>query len=455
MLFVLFLSMSMISANELGDNITSVNDGSPMELVDTIDCVDEDNLDDSDVLQVSSREVIKSNEDDVIVVNNWEELQYYCGQTDKDYTLKLKENTNFYPTDCKDSNYQIKIKNNVKVIGGIGSYVGDNSSNPSQIKYTAIIVPDNERASIYFENITFKWINTLHQPNGLFIQMGGKNNNVLKNCIFTEIYAQYGHSCIVYLKKGTATLDNCSFIDCRSYYGVVSIYDPYSVKTTSMVVKDCYFENNYGEVEPGCINNCGKLTVYNTTFFKNRSFWWAGAIHTHSGGNTTIYDSNFTDNVAGWNGGALYTYAYLQIYNTIFSGNNCTTNNGGGAIGACAYQTNPHIYIEGCLFENNANNCWALDELSTTGTGRGGAISIMDEGSIEVRDTTFVANAASIGAAICAWAMEGYGSPSIIISNNSFINHTREGDTLNVRYTGIPAVVEIIILKVIQLYFLI
>ena len=55
MLFVLFLSMSMVSANELGDNITSVNDGSPMELVDTIDCVDEDNLDDSDVLQVSLR----------------------------------------------------------------------------------------------------------------------------------------------------------------------------------------------------------------------------------------------------------------------------------------------------------------------------------------------------------------------------------------------------------------
>ena len=63
-------------------------------------------------------------------------------------------------------------------------------------------------------------------------------------------------------------------------------------------------------------------------------------------------------------GGALYTYSDLKIYNTVFSGNNCTTNNGGGAIGACKHVSPPHIYIENSLFENNANNCWSLDELS-------------------------------------------------------------------------------------------
>ena len=112
MLFVLFLSMSMVSANEIGDNVTAVNDESPMELVDTIDCGDEDNLEDSDVLQVSYQELSGSSEQEVIVVNNWGELQYYCGQSDKDYTLKLKENTNFYPSDMNDGNQQIKFKNN-------------------------------------------------------------------------------------------------------------------------------------------------------------------------------------------------------------------------------------------------------------------------------------------------------------------------------------------------------
>mgnify|MGYP003297191725 CR=1 FL=1 len=55
-------------------------------------------------------------DDDVIVVENWDELQYYCSLKDKDYTLKLKDNTNFYPTRTSDSNYQIKVYNNVKII---------------------------------------------------------------------------------------------------------------------------------------------------------------------------------------------------------------------------------------------------------------------------------------------------------------------------------------------------
>ena len=455
MLFVLLLSMSMVSANEIGDNITSINDESlmesvdnissvsvesPIETVDNIDCVNENsNLNYSNVLQASSQEVIQS-EEDVIVVNDWNELQYYCAQTDKDYTLKLKENTNFYPSDPNDPIYQIKIKNNVKIIGSDGAYIGDEPQNVRDIRFVAFLIEDNSRyASLNIENVTFKHIWVVYSAqgassgsrNGIFIQMGGKKNNVIKNCVFQDILSQYGHATIVYLKKGSATLDNCSFINCTSSYGAVSVYDPNSVKSTDMIVRNCYFENNYASTEPGCINNCGKLTVYNTTFVKNRSFWWAGAIHTHAGGNTTIYDSNFTDNVAGWNGGALYTYAYLQIYNSVFVGNNCTTDNGGGAIGACSYQSDPHIYIENCLFKDNSNNCWAADSLSD-GTGRGGAISIMDWGSLEVRETTFIANSAAQGTAICAINAGSYGSPDVWIINNSFINHTRVGDVLKI-----------------------
>ncbi len=30
----------------------------------------------------------------------------------------------------------------------------------------------------------------------------------------------------------------------------------------------------------------------------------------------------------------LYSYSKLEVYNSTFTDNNCTTNNGGGAIGA-------------------------------------------------------------------------------------------------------------------------
>ena len=418
LLLILLFSICSVSANQdLNDTITKGD--SAIEITPVNEDItylnSEDNLSNDKLLKSTPPDSLDNN-DEMIIVNNWDELQYYCSLTDKDYTLKLKENTNFYP-DPTDFNSQIKINNNVRIIGSQGAYFGDTSPHRVYIddthhtvidngeiinSYNPIIVPDDSKIGITLENITFKWIYIKNlKPDAIFLQMGGNAKNVIKNCIFKDNTLSGGHSCLVYLKKGDAILENCSFTNCTTDFGCVSLYDPKSYTSARMTVKDCYFENNFARTEPGCINNCAILTVYNTTFYKNRAGYWAGAIHTHFCASATIYDSNFTDNVAGWNGGALYTYSDLKIYNSIFDGNNCTTNNGGGAIGACKHVSAPHIYIENSLFENNENLCWALDELSTDGTGRGGAISLMDEGSLEVRNTTFISNAASIVTAIC------------------------------------------------------
>ena len=102
------------------------------------------------------------------------------------------------------------------------------------------------------------------------------------------------------------------------------------------------------------------------------------------------------------------------------------------AFTACKYISEPHIYIENSLFKKNANNCWSTDPLSND-LGFGGAIALMDAGSLTVLNTTFIANSAAYGTAISAFDVELYGSPDIIIVNNSFINHTKHGDVLNVR----------------------
>lgn len=392
-----------------------------------------------DTLQSTSEEVVADDDSEPIVVEDWDDLQYYCSLEDKDYVVKLKENTNYYPTDVSDANYQINIKNNIRIIGSQGAYFGDVSPQAGKITYTAIKVDDDSGIGVTLENIEFKWIATRYQPDGVFFVMGGNAYNNIKNCYFTNITTDLGHSSILHLKRGYATLLNCTFINCTTDFGCVSIYDPKDDPTktcigASMEVTDCYFEGNYAKTEPGCINNCGILVVNNSTFYRNSAFWWAGAIHTHGGANTTIYYSDFLDNLAGWNGGALYTYSYLQIYSSRFIGNNCTTNNGGGAIGACKYLHAPYIHIEDTLFQNNENLCWGLDELSTSGTGRGGAISLMDEGGLEVYNSTFIKNSASIGTAICAISGGlSYGSPDVKLIGNKFINHTRVGDVLDVR----------------------
>ena len=436
LIFIIFLILLLAinSVSAIDDNITS-----------TMDCIEPSNdcfeIDD-DIISVNnlndSNDCLES-EDDEIIVSDWDELQYYCSLNDKDYTLKLREDTNFYPSDFKDANKQIKINNNVKIIGSKGSYFGDitpdggdfEKNDNRYITYTPIVVPENNGRSMTVVNVTFKWIHTLNTNAGLFMELAGNREYEFDNCLFDSIQSIAGSASIIHLKKGKGILNNCSIINCTVAKGCINVYSH-----QSLVLRDCYFAYNYGYEHSTCVMNWGNLLIYNTKFYKNRSQAWAGGITTYGEGNTTIYNSNFTDNVAGWNGGALYVYNIVNIYNTTFEGNNCTTNNGGGAIGACQYSGIPRLYVDGCLFKDNNNNCWALDELSTTGTGRGGAISFMDVGTIDIRNSLFIANSASIGTAICAWEAGSYGSPDIYITNNTFINHTRAGDVLNVRVAG-------------------
>jgi hypothetical protein len=434
-LLILIFCVSHVSAEDISDNSTiceeTANIGSNLEVHNDVSS--------SNLLEsFNGQNDLKSSYSDEIIVNDWNELQYYCSLSDKDYTLRLKENTNYYPTNPKDSNYQIKINNNVKIIGSNGSYIGDSTpdggvyheSNSEYITYIPILA-EGSAIDIILENITFKWIHTFKQPDSIVMQLNSGGTTLIKGCTFDTIDTMVGAGSIVHLKKGEAVLENCYFVNNNVPKAIVMVSEG-----QEMIMRDCYFYNNYGYEHSTCGMNWGTLTMYNTKFYKNRSAAWAGGITTYGVGVTNIYNCNFTDNVAGWNGGALYVYNIANIYNTTFEGNNCTTNNGGGAIGACKYSGIPRIYIEDCLFKDNSNNCWSLDELSTTGTGRGGAISFMDEGSLEVRNTVFVANSASIGTAICAIEAGSYGSPDVIIVNNTFINHTRVGDVLNVRVVG-------------------
>ena len=419
---ILLLGIGSVAASNLDESGGIQSNASSIQLNDNLASVE----DSHDILEDSN---------DVIIVEDWDDLKYYCSLNDKNYNLKLKEDTNYYPTNPASDNDQIVIKNNVTITGSSGAYIGDASPNARNISYAPIKVEDKSGIGIILQNITFKWISTSYQTDGVFLILGGNVNNTIRDCTFTNITTDMGHSSILHIKYGYLDVINCTFTNCTTDFGCISVYCPDDVPTDTctgarMVVRDSYFSDNYAKTEPGCINNCGLLKVYNSTFYRNSAFWWAGAIHTHGGGNTSLYNSNFTDNVAGWNGGALYTYSYLQIYDCIFAGNNCTTNNGGGAIGACKYLHSPYIYIENSLFEDNANNCWGLDDLSTSGTGRGGAISLMDEGSIDVINTTFIHNSASMGSAIAIIAQGTYGSPDVTLIGNTFINNTRSGDVL-------------------------
>ena len=450
-LIIILLNITNCSANELDNSSISLNDND-LNLNQISDDESEItiNNDDSDLNQISDGESeitideigsdLEKSTEDVITVDDWDDLQYYAYKSDKNYVVKLKENTAYYPKIVSSVSNQIVVRNNLTVLGSPGAYIGDESPNSQSIQYNLISTTYDSGVSIFLQDITFKNIFSKNTACTL-IEMSGNSNNTIKNCNFENINISYGKSTLVHIVLGDCMVDNCSFINITQGYGTVSAYCPMDTPqklctSARLKVFNSYFENNYATSEPGCINNCGVLVAYNTTFYNNRASVWAGAIHTHSGANSTIINCNFINNLAGWNGGAIYTYSYLQIFNSTFRGNNCTTNNGGGAIGACTYKTSPYIYIENSLFENNENLCWGLDELSTTGTGRGGAISIMDAGSLKVYNTTFIKNSASIGPAICAIVDPAYGSPDVELSGNRFINHTRVDDVVVINLDG-------------------
>ncbi|WP_407432174.1 Ig-like domain repeat protein [Methanobrevibacter sp.] len=354
---------------------------------------------------VSDVNTILGDSDSSSTVNNWNDLMSNCSDTNANHIINLNGTLN--------ATEQIQIRNNVTVIGNENSFIVGNYGNLIPFICTDAL------------NVTFRNVNFQNLSGDYLMQFSGNGNYVIENCDFSNI--DVGSKSVIYSNYGVVNITNCSFTDCNVRNGVINNYyaaNSATVNNARLYVTDSRFRNNHASYHSGAIANGGYLVVENSMFDSNYAVNWAGAIHTAAYANTTIHNSTFIDNIAYWNGGALYTYSNLQIYNSTFIGNNCTTNNGGGAIGACKMNTVPNIFVIGSRFENNINTCYQLGGDSTTGVGRGGAISIMDDGTLKVYNNNFTGNDAVIGSAISAISQVSWGSPDVEIVGNNFINHT-------------------------------
>ena len=352
-----------------------------------------------------------SNSESPIPVDNWADLKSYCESTNDDYTICLNGSFSI--------GSQIEIKNNVNIIGDANYYIGGTADSVNTYSSVPFLCSDEL-------NVTFTNVNFQYGSGKYLMQFSGNGNYKLENCNFLNMDSDNDKS-IIYSNYGVVNITDCDFTNCTVKTGVIYNYYAASSATANnarLYVTDSRFKNNYASSHSGAIANSGYLVVDNTTFDSNYAKTWAGAIHTAAYANTTIYDSIFTNNLADWNGGALYTYSNLQIYNCNFTGNNCTTNNGGGAIGACKVLTEPNVYVTGSRFVNNINTCTQYSTSSTTSLGRGGAISIMDDGTLKAYNNKFIGNDAVIGTAICAISQGSYGSPDVEIVGNNFTNQT-------------------------------
>ena len=340
-----------------------------------ISCVSAENTDDVNYLSTDdSVEVISVDENNVLadsatstIVYNWTELGSAVSKDKNFETVYL--GANIIPGE------QIKIDRKVTIIGSADTYIGGgNSTDP--VSYSAIPIYSNENGL----SITLKDIRFQNSKGNILMQFSGNGTYVIDNCSFVNVNATGSHQAVVYLNLGYMDILNCTFENCTTSYGAVSNYNERSVKNVHMTVRDTTFKKNHATTEPGCINNCGQLEVYDSTFEENSAAWWAGAIHTHYNAETTIVGSNFIGNAAksSYNGGALYTYGTLTVIDSNFTGNRAPN---GGAIAGMNYMSRASVSLKNCEFRNN------------TASGSGGAV-LFPGAQFVVEDSRFYDNVA-------------------------------------------------------------
>ena len=429
---VLLCCFSAVSASEdVSEDIVSVSDDAAMdEVVSEVDSGDEsikvsndnglesvdgsgnESLATQDVGQVSNEELTAAdngqNSDKEIggsrsstTIYSWNSLYSELNSNSGNAIVNI--GANLTPTK------QIVIKHSVTIVGSADTYIGGSDAN-NKASYTYIpFMVSKAGLSVTFKNIRFQ-----NAGDNIFIQFSGNGQYNIINCSFINMYATGDHKSIVYLNNGEGNITDCTFEDCNTSFSTITNYR-WGTYNLNMIVRNCTFRNNYANTEPGAINNCAHLIVYDSTFEGNSAEWWAGAIHTHSYANTTIINSVFKDNLAGWNGGALYTYSYLKVINSTFLSNIAVGNSvGGGAIAASSYGSNPTVIIENSIFKyNQARNM------------RGGAISVIDSCVLNVYNSVFVNNSAlnDLGNAISDY----YSGSSNTSAYFTYINNTFYG----------------------------
>lgn len=413
LIFILIFAMFLVGISYVSaENMDDMDTFSASDITDDVISVD-DSIAGGDYVSISDAddEVISSDDslDDALQTDESTLLSYPGSVDVYNWTALSDEVSNDTGVDIVNikanltPGNQIIINRSVTIIGSADTYIGGSSSSDIVNYNDILFLTEKEGISVTLNNIKFQ-----NSRGNTLMKFAGNGNYVLENCTFENITAPGYRQVIVHLNWGNLNITNCTFEKCSSSYGTVSNFksdaEPNAVH---MIVRDTTFKSNHASAEPGAINNCGQLEVYDSIFENNNAAMWAGAIHTHSNANTTIVRSIFRDNLANWNGGALSTYSYLKVVNSTFIHNIAMGDAGGAAIYGFNQGSKPYIIVENCDFTNN-----------NASSGNGGAITVVS-GTLIVNDSRFDNNTAenNNGGAISS------GISTTTINNCNFTNN--------------------------------
>ena len=250
---ILICCIGVVSATEDNNDTITMESSSIDEKIlnddiqDTCDSLDAE-IDDEKLEQndLNNLESVGTEVD----AGTWSKLRSYAMMEDDDYIITLT-GTEY------NANSQINFKNSATIIGTDDSYITGGSSSLVPFYSTG----DN---SLTFLNVKFK-----NMDASILMRLSTTGVNKFINCSFDNIHTYAWQSSVIWNNGGWMTLSGCNFTNCNDGYGVITNHLTYN--TVFMSVENCIFENNYGRIEPGAINNCGILNVTNCTFNNNRA----------------------------------------------------------------------------------------------------------------------------------------------------------------------------------------
>jgi hypothetical protein len=265
--------------------------------------------------------------------------------------------------------------------------------------------------AIYIELSSMTLTNTVFEGNGSYIGAGAlhtvRSNVTVTGCTFTNNWARYGGAAMS-LDNGTfATIDNSTFTGNTTQLAGTVVNRGSSMFPTNSRFTNCTFTGNTADRGGAVLNDIGAtLTADHCTFLRNTVTTAGGAVW-------------------AWQG-------KVGLTNSRFHGNAVVPPFGGQAEGGAVYTLNTtpaqRAFIVNCEFVGNRG-------------GYGGAIDDLGQAGSEVRNCTFVANAAThTGGAIMANTASASNATRVansIVWNNTAPKAPQIGNSPTVEFSDV------------------
>ena len=223
-----------------------------------------------------------------------------------------------------------------------------------------------------------------------------------------------GAGVAINIRKGTVSIDNCSFInnEARNLWGgAVHIDSSRTNPISNIDITNSLFVNNSAEVGGAFRSErySSNINIINTTFINNTATEHGGVACLFST-DVTFANCNFINNSAPSSGGIHFHVGGSHIDNCTFINNSAygtgSSEEGYGGAIALVYSTSDGVIISNSSFSNNFASKY------------GGAIDVNGSGSnAKILNCNFENNTAGYGGAI---RVQG---SNTVIDNNSLINN--------------------------------